>query len=55
MVSTTNNGILGAKEYEEAELRRVRILKECGYNAVRMAHNEPSEALLDAAIGWGCM
>ena len=43
-----DNGILGAKEYEEAELRRVRILKECGYNAVRMAHNEPSEALLDA-------
>lgn len=48
-----DNGILGAKEYEDAELRRIRILKECGYNAVRTAHNEPSEALLDACDQMG--
>lgn len=43
-----DNGILGAKEYEEIELRKIKILKECGYNAIRTAHNEPSEALLNA-------
>ena len=33
-----DNGILGARCYEEAEERKIRILKENGYNAVRSAH-----------------
>lgn len=43
-----DNGMLGAREYRETAFRRIRILKECGYNAVRTAHNEPSEWLLKA-------
>lgn len=43
-----DNGILGAAEYEDAALRRIRIMKEAGFNAVRMAHNPCSKALLSA-------
>lgn len=43
-----DNGLLGAVSLAEAELRRVRILKEAGFNAVRMAHNPASPLLLDA-------
>lgn len=43
-----DNGVLGACTYPEAEERRVRILKEQGFNALRMAHNPCSRALLDA-------
>lgn len=43
-----DNGILGAATYAESEYRRVRILKENGFNAIRSAHNPTSKALLDA-------
>lgn len=43
-----DNGILGACSFEDAELRRVRLLKEAGFNAIRSAHNPASKALLDA-------
>lgn len=43
-----DNGILGACTYPEVEERRIRILKEAGYNAVRSAHNPCSKYLLDA-------
>lgn len=43
-----DNGMLGAVSLPDAELRKVRILKEAGYNAIRTAHNPPSKALLDA-------
>lgn len=43
-----DNGILGAREFPETARRRIRLLKECGYNAIRTAHNEPSELLLEA-------
>lgn len=43
-----DNGILGACSYQEAEYRKIRILKENGYNAIRSAHNPCSKALLDA-------
>lgn len=42
-----NNGPLGAAAYAKAEERRVRIMKEAGYNAVRCAHNPPSTIFLD--------
>lgn len=32
-------GIFGATEYEDAERRKIRKLKESGYNALRLAHN----------------
>lgn len=43
-----DNGILGAATYRAAEYRRVRLLKEAGFNAIRSAHNPMSRHLLDA-------
>lgn len=43
-----DNGILGACAFADAEERKVRILKECGYNAIRAAHNPCSTELLNA-------
>lgn len=48
-----DNGILGAATYRESEDRRVRILKENGFNAIRSSHNPASKALLDAADQYG--
>ena len=43
-----DNGILGACAYAEAEERKVRIMKEYGYNAIRSSHNPCSRAMLEA-------
>ena len=43
-----DNGVLGACGFRDAEYRRVRILKEAGFNAIRSAHNPISKAMLDA-------
>lgn len=43
-----DQGILGAATYDDYEYRRVRRLKEAGFNAVRSAHNPASQALLRA-------
>lgn len=48
-----DNGILGARSYEASEERRVRILKEAGYNAIRSSHNPASEAMLRACDKYG--
>lgn len=50
-----DNGLLGACAFPEAEERRVRILKEQGYNALRSAHNPCSKALLDACDRLGML
>lgn len=42
-----DNGILGACAYKTAEERKIRLLKELGYNAVRSAHNPCSKYMLD--------
>lgn len=43
-----DNGLLGAAEYQQAELRRIRRMKEAGFNAIRMSHHPASPALLRA-------
>ncbi|MBE5859397.1 MAG: glycoside hydrolase family 2 protein [Butyrivibrio sp.] len=43
-----DNGLLGAVSLYEAEKRKVRKLKEEGFNAIRTAHNPPSSALIEA-------
>lgn len=48
-----DNGILGAATYDESEWRRVRIMKEAGFNALRMAHNPASRAMLEACDYYG--
>jgi len=50
-----DNGPLGARAYDRAEERRVELLKACGYNAVRCAHNPPSPAFLDACDRLGML
>jgi len=42
-----DNGILGAKELKEAEYRKIKRLKEFGFNAIRSAHNPASCDLLE--------
>ena len=42
-----DHGVLGACEYYDAECRRIRILKENGFNALRIAHNPASQITLD--------
>lgn len=42
-----DNGMLGAASFDAAEARKVRLLKEAGFNAVRTSHNPPSPAFLD--------
>ncbi|MFF5965134.1 glycoside hydrolase family 2 TIM barrel-domain containing protein [Streptomyces collinus] len=43
-----DNGVLGAATHRAAEFRRVRLLKDAGFNAIRSAHNPMSRHLLDA-------
>ena len=43
-----DSGLLGAATYLDAEYRRVRLLKEAGFNAIRCAHNPAAPALLRA-------
>ncbi len=48
-----DNGVLGAAAYTDAEDRKVRILKEAGFNALRSSHNVCSKAMLDACDKYG--
>ena len=50
-----DNGVLGACCYPEAEERKVRLLKENGYNAIRSAHNPCSKAMLEACDRLGML
>ncbi|MCD8018044.1 MAG: DUF4982 domain-containing protein [Clostridiales bacterium] len=50
-----DNGILGACAYDFAEERKIRILLENGYNAIRSAHNPCSKALLRACDAMGML
>lgn len=42
-----DNGPLGAVSIEAAEERKIKLLKENGFNAVRISHNPPSSVLLE--------
>ncbi|OHV56169.1 DUF4982 domain-containing protein [Pseudofrankia sp. BMG5.36] len=50
-----DNGVLGAAAIDRAEWRRVEILKQAGFNAIRGAHNPVSRALLDACDQLGML
>ncbi len=43
-----DNGLLGAVSLRDSEYRKLRLLKEAGFNAVRLAHNPGSRELLEA-------
>ena len=50
-----DNGLLGACAYDFAEKRKVQLLKNAGYNALRSAHNPCSKALLEACDEYGML
>lgn len=43
-----DNGVIGARTFASAEMRKIKRLKEAGFNAVRMAHHPAGRALLFA-------
>ena len=43
-----DNGVIGVVSLYDAEARKVRKLKEIGFNAIRTTHNPPSSALIEA-------
>ncbi len=50
-----DNGVLGAASHQDAEARKIARLKAAGFNAVRMAHNPASQALLEACDAQGML
>ncbi|MFD3606357.1 glycoside hydrolase family 2 TIM barrel-domain containing protein, partial [Streptomyces sp. NPDC058656] len=50
-----DNGVLGAATYARAEERRVQLLKDAGFNAIRMSHNPMSKGMLDACDRLGVL
>ncbi|QHC65467.1 glycoside hydrolase family 2 [Rathayibacter sp. VKM Ac-2759] len=51
----SDNGPLGAASIARAEYRRIELLKEAGFNALRTAHNPASPAMLDACDRLGML
>lgn len=50
-----DNGLLGAVAIDRAEEKKVELLKANGFNAVRCAHNPPSETFLNACDRLGIL
>ncbi|MGV2900128.1 glycoside hydrolase family 2 TIM barrel-domain containing protein [Microbacterium sp. AGC62] len=50
-----DNGVLGAATFSDAEERRIVLLKQAGFNAVRSSHNPMSVAMLDACDRHGML
>jgi len=50
-----DNGPLGAKSLDRAEIRRVALLKASGFNAIRCSHNPPAPAFLEACDSLGML
>lgn len=48
-------GLLGAADHEAAEKRRIRLLKQSGFNAVRLAHNPFGPAVFKACDELGML
>ncbi len=50
-----DDGILGAMAFDAAEIRKVRLMKEAGFNLVRTSHNPTTRAFLDACDSIGML
>lgn len=50
-----DNGFLGAASFDAAEARKVKLMKEAGFNLLRTSHNPPSAAFLDACDSLGML
>ena len=50
-----DDGVLGAMAFDAAEIRKVRQMKDAGFNLIRTSHNPTSRAFLDACDSIGMM
>jgi beta-galactosidase len=50
-----DNGPLGSVAIDRAEERKIELLKNAGFNAIRCSHNPPSPCLLDACDRLGML
>ena len=50
-----DDGVLGAMAFDAAEIRKVRLMKEAGFNLIRTAHNPTARAFLDACDSLGML
>jgi len=50
-----DNGPLGARSFDRAEIRRVALMKASGFNAIRCSHNPPAPAFLGACDSLGML
>ena len=51
----SDDGVLGAMAFDAAEIRKVKLLKEAGFNLIRTSHNPPSRALIRACDSLGML
>lgn len=50
-----DDGVIGAMAFDAAEIRKVRLMKEAGFNLIRTSHNPSTRAFLDACDSLGMM
>ena len=50
-----DDGVLGARAFDDAEIRKVRQIKEAGFNLIRTSHNPTTRAFLDACDSIGML
>ena len=50
-----DDGVLGARAFDDAEIRKVHQMKEAGFNLIRTSHNPTTRAFLDACDSIGML
>ncbi len=50
-----DDGVLGAMAFDDAEIRKVKLMKEAGFNLIRTSHNPTTRAFLDACDSLGML
>lgn len=50
-----DDGLVGAMAFDAAEIRKVRLMKEAGFNLIRTSHNPTTRAFLDACDSLGIL
>ena len=50
-----DDGIIGAMAFDDAEIRKVKLMKEAGFNLIRTSHNPTTQAFLDACDSIGML
>ena len=50
-----DDGVLGAMAFDAAEIHKVRLMKDAGFNLIRTSHNPTTRAFLDACDSIGML